>query len=122
VRAGRSVLLPDSLYAGNPAGSHWDYANPPGVDTCQYGPPTHHPHSAVGGFIRAIGLNQGVVVGKPLALLVSLRNELICSMPRGLSILPDEPMVERAAYENTQSRGRPYPGDADVQQVDATGV
>jgi hypothetical protein len=32
VRAGRSILLPDSLNGGNRAGFHWDYANPPGVD------------------------------------------------------------------------------------------
>jgi hypothetical protein len=66
-------------------------------------------------------LNQGVLVGKPIAQLVSLRNELIGGMTRGLITVPDEPMVEPAAYENTQSTERPYPGDAIPQYADAGG-
>ena len=33
VLTGRSILLLDSLNGGKRAGFHWDYANPPGVDT-----------------------------------------------------------------------------------------
>ncbi len=125
VRAGRSILLPDSLNSGNRAGFHWDYANPPGVDTIRVFASTDRQltnrirHSV--GSTGQSGLNQGVIVGKPLAQLVSLRNELIGGMTRGLITVPDEPMVEPAAYENTQSTGRPYPGDAILQHADAGG-
>jgi hypothetical protein len=62
------------------------------------------------------GLNQGVILGKPLAQLVSLRNELIGGMTRGLITVLDEPMVEPAAYENTPSTESPNPGDVFPQQ------
>lgn len=126
VRAGRSILLPDSLNGGNRAGFHWDYANPPGVDTIRVFASTDRQltsriRQSVGSSGQS-GLDQGVIVGKPLAQLVSLRNELIGSMTRGLITVPDEPMVEPAAYENTQSTGRPYPGAAYEQQANATSV
>jgi hypothetical protein len=126
VRAGRSILLPDSLNSGNRAGFHWDYANPPGVDTIRVFASTDRQltsriRQSVGASGQS-GLDQGVIVGKPMAQLVSLRNELIGSMTRGLITVPDEPMVEPAAYENTPSTGRPYPGDAYGQQANATGV
>ena len=54
-----------------------------------------------------------------MAQLVSLRNELIGGMSRGLITVPDEPMVEPAAYENTPSTERPYSGDAVPQHADA---
>ncbi len=125
VRAGRSILLPDSLKGGNRAGFHWDYANPPGVDTIRVFASTGRQltsriRQSVGSSGQA-GLNQGVLVGKPIAQLVSLRNELIGGMTRGLITVPDEPMVEHAAYENTQSTERPYPEDAIPQYADAGG-
>jgi hypothetical protein len=78
VRAGRSILLPDSLNDGNRAGFHWDYANPPGVDTIRVFASTDRQlttriRQSVGSSEQS-GLNQGVIVGKPLAQLVSLRN------------------------------------------------
>ena len=125
VRAGRSILLPDSLNSGNRAGFHWDYANPPGVDTIRVFASTDRQltsriRQSVGSSGQS-GLNQGVIVGKPMAQLVSLRNELIGSMTRGLITVPDESTVEPAAYENTQSSERPYPGDAVPQHADAGG-
>jgi len=123
VRAGRSILLPDSLNGGNRAGFHWDYANPPGVDTIQVFASTDRQltnriRQSVGSSGQS-GLNQGVILGKPLAQLVSLRNELIGGMTRGLITVPDEPMVEPAAYENTPSTERPYSGGAVPQHADA---
>jgi len=63
-----------------------------------------------------------VIVGKPLAQLVSLRNELIGSMTRGLITVPDEPMAQPAANENTQAIESPYQGDAYSQQADVGGA
>ena len=105
VRAGRSILLPDSLNAGNRAGFHWDYANPPGVDTIRVFASTDRGltkriRQSVGSSGQP-GLNQGTIVGKPMTQLVSLRNELIGGMTRGLITVPDEPMAEPSAYENT---------------------
>jgi hypothetical protein len=120
VRAGGSILLPDSLNGGNRAGFHWDYANPPGVGTIRVFATTDRQltnriRQSVGSSGQS-GLNQGVIIGKPLAQLVSLRNELIGGMTRGLITVPDEPMVEPVAYENTQSTESPNPGDAFPQQ------
>jgi hypothetical protein len=125
VRASGSILLPDSLNTGNRAGFHWDYANPPGVDTIRVFASTDRQlttriRQSVG-FSGQSGLNQGVLVGKPMAQLVNLRNELIGGMTRGLITVPDEPMVESAAYENTQFTERTYPGDAFPQHADAGG-
>jgi hypothetical protein len=115
VRAGRSILLPDSLNGGNRAGFHWDYANPPGVDTIRVFASTDRTltnriRQSVGSSGQS-GLNQGMIVGKPLAQLVSLRQELIGGMTRGLITVPDEPMVEPAAYENPPSAEGPYSQD-----------
>jgi hypothetical protein len=123
VRAGRSILLPDSLNGGNRAGFHWDYANPPGVDTIRVFASTDRQltnriRQPVGSSGPS-GLTPGVIVGKPLAQLVSLRNELIGGMTRGLITVPDELMVEPATYENTPSTVRPYSEDAVPQHTDA---
>jgi len=125
VRAGRSILLPDSLNAGNRAGFHWDYANPPGVDTIRVFASTDRKLTAR---IRQsvsssgqTGLSQGRIIAKPMAQLVSLRNELIGGMTRGLITVPDEGMVEPVAYEGTQSNGQSYQEEAFSQQSDAGG-
>jgi len=123
VRAGRSILLPDSLNSGNRAGFHWDYANPPGVDTIRVFASidrrlTTRIRQSVGSSGQS-GFNQGRIVGKPMAHLVSLRNKLIGGMTRGLITVSDEPMVEPAAYKNTQFTKRPYPGDVFPQHADA---
>ena len=125
VRAGRSIILPDSLNSGNRAGFHWDYANPPGVDTIRVFASidrrlTTRIRQSVG-FSGQSGFNQGRIVGKPMAHLVSLRKELIGGMTRGLITVSDEPMVEPAAYKNTQFTESPYPGDAFPQSADAGG-
>ena len=125
VRAGRSILLPDSLNAGNRAGFHWDYANPPGVDTIRVFASTDRQlttriRQSVGSSGQS-DLNQGVLVGKPLAQLVSLRNELVGGMTRGLITVSDEPVGQPAANENSQSIESPYQGDAYSQQADAGG-
>ena len=123
VLTGRSILLLDSLNGGKRAGFHWDYANPPGVDTIRVFASidrqlTNRIRQSVGSSGQS-GLNQGVIVGKPLAQLVSLRQELIGGMTRGLITVPDEPMIEPEAYENTESTERPYLGDAFPQHADA---
>jgi len=122
VRAGGSILLPDSLNGGNRAGFHWDYANPPGVDTIRVFASTDRQltnriRQSVGSSGQS-GLNQGMIVGKPLAQLVNLRQELIGSMTRGLITVPDDPMVEPAAYENPSSAERPYSQDAYPQHAE----
>ncbi|MDH3771769.1 MAG: hypothetical protein OET79_12410, partial [Nitrospirota bacterium] len=61
---------------------------------------------------------QGVIVGKPLAQLVSLRQELIGGMTRGLITVPDEPMVEPAVYEDPPSAEIPYSLDDYPQHVE----
>jgi hypothetical protein len=125
IRAGRSILLPDSLNAGNQAGFHWDYANPPGVDTIRVFASTDRQlTSRIRESVSSSGqseFNQGVIVGKPMAKLVSLRNELIGGMTRGLITVPDEQMVEPAAYENTQTTERPYHGDTFPEQAEVSG-
>ncbi|MDH5774814.1 MAG: caspase family protein [Nitrospirota bacterium] len=126
VRAGRSILLPDSLNAGNRAGFHWDYANPPGVDTIRVFASTDRQlttriRESVGSSGQS-DLNQGVLVGKPLARLVSLRNELIGGMTRGLITVSDEPMGQPAAYENPPAIENPSQGEAFPQQADMGGV
>jgi hypothetical protein len=124
VQASRSILLPDSLKGGNRAGFHWDYSNPPGVDTIRvFASTDRHLTSRIRQSVSSgqSGLTQGVIIGKPMAQLVSLRNELIGGMTRGLITVPDEQMVEPAAYENTQSTERPYPGDTFSEQANASG-
>ena len=126
VRAGRSILLPDSLNAGNRAGFHWDYANPPGVDTIRVFASTDRQlttriRESVGSSGQS-DLNQGVLVGKPLTQLVSLRNELVGGMTRGLITVSDEPMGQPAAHENTQAIESPYQGEAFPQQADMGGT
>ena len=112
VQARRSILLPDSLKSGNRAGFHWDYANPAGVDTIRVFASTDRQLTnrirASVGSSGSPGFDQGRITGKPMSQLVSLRKELIGSMTRGLITVPDEPMVEQAAYENNQSTKRPY--------------
>jgi uncharacterized protein DUF4384 len=122
VRASRSILLPDSLNGGNRVGFHWDYTNPSGVDTIRVFASTDRQltnriRQSVGSSGQS-GLNPGVIVGKTLAQLVSFRNELIGGMTRGLITVPDEPMFELAAYEETQSTESPNPGDVFPQHAD----
>lgn len=124
VRAGRSILLPDSLNSGNRAGFHWDYANPPGVDTIRVFATTDRKltsriRQSVGSSGQS-GLNQGVIVEKPLRQLVSLRNELIGGMTRGLITVSHERLVDPAAYENAPSAERPYSQDAYPQHADGS--
>jgi hypothetical protein len=124
VRAGRSILFLESLNGGNRAGFHWDYANPPGVDTIRVFATTNRQltsriRQSVGSAGQA-GLNQGVIVGELLAHLVSLRQELIGGMTRGLITVSDEPMVEPPAYENAPSAKRPYSQDAYPQHADGS--
>lgn len=94
INAGRTVLLPDSLQTGNQAGFHWDYANPPGVDTIRVFASTtlelaQRIRQAVSG-----GHPQGFG-GQPqpansLTHLASLRQELVGNMTRGLITVPDD--------------------------------
>ena len=125
VKAGRSILLPDSLNGGNRAGFHWDYANPPGVDTIRVFASTDRQltsriRQSVGASGQP-GLNQGRILGKPMAQLVNLRNELIGVMTRGLITVPDEPTVEPAAYGNTQTASVPYAEEAYPQGANVGG-
>ncbi len=125
VRAGRSILLPDSLNDGNRAGFHWDYANPPGVDTIRVFASTDRQMTArIRESVTSSGnsqMNQGVIVGKPMAQLVSLRNELISGMTRGLITVPDEPVGDPSAFEDMQSADSPDLGNSFLEQADASG-
>jgi hypothetical protein len=97
IKAGRTVLLPDSLQSGNQAGFHWDYAHPPGVDTIRVFASTTFElaqrirQAVAGGNTQNLG-------GPPqktnsLAHLASLRQELIGNMTRGLITVPDDAAV-----------------------------
>jgi hypothetical protein len=124
VLAGRSVLFLDLLNGGNRAGFHWDYANPPGVNTIRVFAITDRQltsriRQSVGSAGQA-GLNQGVIVGELLAQLVSLRQELIGGMTRGLVTVSDEPKVEPPAYENAPSAERTYSQGAYPQHADGS--
>jgi len=94
VEAGRTVLLPDSLQSGNQAGFHWDYANPPGVDTIRVFASTtlelaQRIRQAVAGG-NTQGLGGGPQMTNALAHLASLRQELVGNMTRGLITVPDD--------------------------------
>ena len=102
----------------------WDYANPPGVDTIRVFASTDRQltnriRPSVGSSGQS-GLNQGRIVGKPMAQLVSLRQELIGGMTRGLITVSDEPMVEPPAYENAPSAEILYSQDAYPQHADGS--
>ncbi len=103
VRAGRSILLPDSLNRGNKAGFHWDYANPPGVDTIRVFASTDQAltnriRQSVGATSQP-GMGSGPIVGKPMSQLVSLRQELVGTVTRGLITVPDDSAAGAASYE-----------------------
>ena len=107
VQARDSILLPDSLRSGNRAGFHWDYANPPGVDTIRVFASTDR--QLANRIRESVGssgnprFEPGPIAGKPMSQLVSLRKTLIGSLTRGLITVPDEPMVEQASrpYSDT---------------------
>jgi len=91
IQAGRTVLLPDSLQSGNQAGFHWDYANPPGVDTIRVFASTtpelaQRIRQAVAGGLG----NQPAQRTNSLAHLASLRQELVGNLTRGLITVPDD--------------------------------
>ncbi|MDH3503830.1 MAG: caspase family protein [Nitrospirota bacterium] len=93
INAGRTVLLPDSLQSGNQAGFHWDYANPPGVDTIRVFASTTPElaqrirQAVAGGNAQGLGSPQKT---NSLAHLASLRQELVGSVTRGLITVPDD--------------------------------
>ena len=94
VGAGRSILLPDSLNRGNKAGFHWDYANPPGVDTIRVFASTDRKltnriRQSVGATSQP-GSGNAPIMGKPMSQLVSLRQELVGTVTRGLITVPDD--------------------------------
>lgn len=97
IEAGRTVLLPDSLQSGNQAGFHWDYANPPGVDTIRVFASTtpelaHRIRQAVAGE-NSQDSGKRPHLTNSLSHLVSLRQELVGSMTRGLITVPDDSLV-----------------------------
>lgn len=93
IKAGRTVLLPDSLQSGNQSGFHWDYANPPGVDTIRVFASTTPElaqrirQAVAGGNAQGLGTPQRT---NSLAHLASLRQELVGSVTRGLITVPDD--------------------------------
>ena len=94
INAGRTVLLPDSLQSGNQSGFHWDYANPPGVDTIRVFASTtsdlaQRIRQAVEGG-NTQGLEGSPQMTNSLAHLVSLRQELVRGITRGLITVPDD--------------------------------
>ena len=137
VPAGKTVLLPDSLRSGNRAGFHWDYSNPPGVDTIRvFASNDRQLTEKIRQVIRPRGNgNAGAtqIVGQPVRQLVNLRQELLNSVTRGLITVPDQPasMAVRPAVQPQQAmvdpssmggsqgfpavgesiqQGNPYPG------------
>ncbi|MCW5783485.1 MAG: caspase family protein [Nitrospirales bacterium] len=94
IKAGRTVLLPDSLQSGNQAGFHFDYANPPGVDTIRVFASTTSElaqrirQAVEGGNTQGFGGRSQVA--SSLAHLASLRQELVGSVTRGLITVPDD--------------------------------
>ena len=94
IQAGRTVLLPDSLQSGNQAGFHWDYANPPGVDTIRVFASTtpdlaQRIRAAVAGG-QTPGIGGQSQPTNSLTHLASLRQELVSNMTRGLITVPDD--------------------------------
>lgn len=137
IQAGRSVLLPDSLQSGNQAGFHWDYANPPGVDTIRVFASTSRElaqriRQAVAGGHAPSPAGQYPQTGS-LAHLASLRQELVGSVTRGLITVPDDSaapvsqpamnpveqphiaMTDPMAVPNTTSEGIGYIQDPPVE-------
>ena len=109
VPAGKTVLLPDSLRSGNRAGFHWDYSNPPGVDTIRvFASNDRQLTEKIRQAIRPRGNgNAGAsqIVGQPVTQLVTLRQELLNSVTRGLITVPDQPasMAVRPAVQPQQA-------------------
>lgn len=123
IEAGRTVLLPDSLQSGNRAGFHWDYANPPGVDTIRVFASTtkelaQRIRQAVAGGDSS-GLGGPPATTNSLAHLASLRQELLGSMTRGLITVPDDPWVpgEQPVMETS---GMPQTAMVDHMPVEET--
>ena len=96
IRANKAVLIPDSLRSGNRAGFHFDYANPPGVDTIRVFASTDRRLAEK--IRRSVqptrpgGSNASTIVGRPNVQLASLRQELVGGLTRGLITVPDEPV------------------------------
>jgi hypothetical protein len=94
IMAGRTVLLPDSLQSGNKAGFHWDYANPPGVDTIRVFASTDRQltnrirESVEAGSME--GLDGGRESNNSMTHLANLRQGLIETVTRGLVTVPDD--------------------------------
>ena len=106
INAGRTVLLPDSLQTGNQAGFHWDYANPPGVDTIRVFASTtlelaQRIRQAVAGG-NAQGLGGQPQPTNSLTHLASLRQELVGNMTRGLITVPDDTVAPLSGQNTTQ--------------------
>ena len=108
IKAGRTVLLPDSLQSGNQAGFHFDYANPPGVDTIRVFASTTSElaqrirQAVEGGNTQGFG-GRSQMAGS-LAHLASLRQELVGSVTRGLITVPDDsvPPVSQSAMSTVE--------------------
>ena len=109
VRGGQTILLPDSLRSGNRAGFHWDYSNPPGVDTIRvFASNDRQLTEKIRRAVRPRGngiSGASQIVGQPINQLVSLRQELLNSVTRGLITVPDQPgaMAVRPAVQSPQA-------------------
>ncbi len=95
IKANRSVMIPDSLRSGNRAGFHFDYANPPGVDTIRVFASTDR--RLAERIRRSVqpsrpGRSNTVKTARPVTQLASLRQELVGSLTRGLITVPDIPV------------------------------
>ena len=144
VPAGQTILLPDSLRSGNQAGFHWDYSNPPGVDTIRvFASNDRQLTEKIRRTVqprRNSGASQ--IVGQPVRQLVNLRQELLNSVTRGLITVPDQPgampvrpvgqpqptMVDPSNMGGAQGfpgagepiqQGNPYPGQSTMGYSDA---
>jgi hypothetical protein len=94
VRAGETMLLPDSLQSGNSAGFFWDYSPPQGTDTLRIFASTDlQTAQMIRNRVRALGgpaAQPGPVATRAVSAAVGdLRRDLSRLATRGLVTVPD---------------------------------
>jgi hypothetical protein len=96
VKAGKMILLPDSLQTGNRAGFHWDIAAPTGIDTIRvFGTTNRRLAERIRRAVQTSGhadAEMAIILGRPLTLLQinNLKRELFGSITNGTTAVPDQ--------------------------------
>jgi hypothetical protein len=107
VRAGQSILIPDSLQTGNRAGFHWDYSPPSGTDTVRVFASTDVATAArirdrIRGLQNGANQNAGGTATRGIGDAVeSLRSDLTGSATRGIKVTADSAPADWAATSLT---------------------